>query len=241
MTSTTVSSLEPVLRHVDADIRTATLIAGGYFEAATGVDEFSRNTFALARRLGGAVQRLHRRNKVRYDVIYNDLGTVCGTDTCSIAPAAVEPDLSPLLATGTEFTVTRERTLRNRATRSMKAWLKDPASDRRFYRDGDEVCFRSRAYERVLAGVARDTYLVPRCPLIVGEYFAGYFERLRQFTACGHRYVIDISSFADRDKILKGAEIYLRRADRDDETIIAVFADAACSRVVEMCLTAEDF
>lgn len=245
MTSTTVTSLKPVLRHVDADIRTATLIAGGYFEATTGVDEFSRNTFALAHRLGGAIGRLHRRNKVRYDVIYNDLGTVCGTDSCSIAPAAAEPDLDPLRtvarAARVDFTVTRERTLRNRATRSMKAWLKNPATDRRFYRDGDEICFRSRSYERVLAGVAKDTHVVPRCPLIVGEYFAGYFERLRPFTACGHRYVIDINSFADRDKILKGAEIYLRRAGRDDETIIAVFADAACSRLVELCITADDF
>lgn len=245
MTSTTVTSLEPILRHIDTGTRTATLIAGGYFEAATGVDEFSRNTFALAHRLGGTIGRLHRRNKIRYDVIHNDLGTVCGTDSCSITPSAVEPDLTPLLTAAEEarieFTVTRERTLRNRATRSMKTWLKNPASDHRFYRDGDEVWFRSRSYEHVLAGVARDHYVIPRCPLIVAEYFAGYFERLRHFTACGHRYVIDINSFADRDKILKGAEIYLRKADSDDETIIAVFADAACSRLVEMCLTANDF
>lgn len=177
-----------------------------------------------------------------YDVIYNDLGMACGTDSCSIAPAAAEPDLGALNEIARAgFTVTRERTLRNRATRAMKAWLKDPATDRRFYREGDEVYFRSRSYERVLAGVARENHVVPRCPLIVGEYFAGYFSRLRAFTACGHRYVVDINSFADRDKILKGAEIYLRRAGRDDETIIAVFTDPACAELVEMCLTADDF
>lgn len=241
MTSTTAISLEPVLRHVDGTRRTATLVAGGYFESSTGVDEFSRNSFALAHRVGEALRHRYRRNKVLYDVIHNDLGTVCGTDTCSITDARTEVDLSDLRDTGVAFTVTRERTLRNRAARSMKAWLKDPAVDRRFYREGDEIYFRSRSYERVLAGTAREHHVVPRCPLIVGEYFAGYFARLREFTACGHRYVVDISSFADRDKILKGAEIYLRRSGREDETIIAVFADAACSRLVEMSLTVDDF
>lgn len=242
MTSTTAVPLEPILRHISESGRTATLVAGGYFEATTGVDEFSRNSFAMADRLGRTIHRRHRRNKVLYDVIYNDLGTVCGTDSCSVsAPVAAEPDLSQLTATRDGFTVTRERTLRNRATRSMKAWLKDPATDRRFYRDGDDIYFRSRSYERVLAGVAREHHVVPRCPLIVSEYFAGYFARLRPFTACDHRYVVDINSFADRDKILKGAEIYLRKAGRDDETIIAVFTDATCSRFVEMCLTVEDF
>lgn len=238
---TTTIELEPILRHVSDTGRTATLITGGYFESQTGIDDFSRNTFALAHSLGREVRRRYRKNKVRYDVIHNDLGTVCGTDSCSVTGPAPEPDLGPLRAAGIPFTVTRERTLKNRAARTMKAWLKDPSLDRRFYREGDEIYFRSRSYERVLAGVAKEQHVVPRCPLIVGEYFAGYFSRLREFTACAHRYVIDISSFADRDKILKGAEIYLRRAGRDDETIIAVFTDPECARIVEMRLTVDDF
>lgn len=244
--SATPVSLEPILDHISKTRRTATLVAGGYFESSTGVDEFSLNSFALAHRLGRAIRRQYRRNKVLYDVIYNDLGAVCGTDTCSLtASAPAEPDLGPLAtaaeAARVDFTVTRERTLRNRATRSMKAWLKDPSLDRRFFREGDEIYFRSRSYERVLAGVARDNYVIPRCPLIVSEYFANYFSRLRAFTFCEHRYVLDINSFADRDKILKGAEIYLRKANAADETIIAIFVDAACSGLVEMSLTRDDF
>lgn len=181
-----------------------------------------------------------------YDVIHNDLGTVCGTDTCSITAAGpAEPDIAPLTnaadAVGVRFTVTRERTLRNRAARSMKAWLRDPSVDRRFVREGDEILYRSRNYDRVLAGVARDHYVVPRCPLIVAEYFTDYFARLREFGACEQRYVVDINSFGDRDKILKGAEIYLRGANDPNETIIAVFVDAACTRLVEMTLTLDDF
>jgi hypothetical protein len=230
----------PVLARFDRTCRSATLIAGGYFES--GIDEFSLNTFALAHRLGGAVRRLHRRNKVLYDVIQNDLGMVCGADACTL-PAAAEPvDLRPLRAVApVEFTVTRERTLRNRATRTMKKWLKDPGTDRRFFRDGDEIRYRSRSYEQVLAGVAKENHVVPRCPLIVNEYFTDYFARLRRFTFCEHRYVVDINSFADRDKILKGAEIYLRRANSPHETIIAVFVDAACQNLVELAMTRDDF
>jgi hypothetical protein len=236
----TATSLAPVLARFDGAHRSATLVAGGYFES--GVDEFSLNTFALAHRLGGAVRRMHRRNKVLYDVIHNDLGMVCGADACALPAAAGPVDLSPLLAAAkVDFTVTRERTLRNRATRTMKKWLKDPATDRRFVRDGDEIRYRSRSYEQVLAGVVKENHVVPRCPLIVNEYFTDYFARLRQFTFCEHRYVVDINSFADRDKILKGAEIYLRRANSPQETIIAVFVDAACRNLVELSLTRDDF
>jgi hypothetical protein len=233
-------ALAPVLARFDPTRRCATLVAGGYFES--GVDEFSLNTFALAHRLGGAVRRLHRRNKVLYDVIHNDLGMVCGADACVLPAAAPPVDLSPLRAAArVDFTVTRERTLRNRATRSMKKWLKDPSVDKRFFREGDEIRYRSRSYDQVLAGVAKENHVVPRCPLIVNEYFTDYFARLRQFTFCEHRYVVDVNSFADRDKILKGAEIYLRRTNSPHETIIAVFVDAACRNMVELSLTRDDF
>lgn len=242
---TTTISLEPILAHISPTERTATLVAGGYFESGTGIDEFSVNSFELASRIGWAIRRRYRRNKVLYDVIHNDLGMACGTDVCSIAAPPAEPDLGPLAAaaaaSGVDFTVTRERTLRNRATRSMKAWLKDPTLDRRFVRDGDDILFRSRSYERVLAGVAKENHVVPRCPLIVSEYFAGYFARLREFPSATHRYVVDLNSFADRDKILKGAEIYLRRAGSADETIVVVFVDPACSRLVELSLTQDDY
>jgi hypothetical protein len=235
-----VTSLEPVLARIDPALRSATLVAGGYFES--GIDEFSLNTFAFAHRVGSAVRRMHRRNKVRYDVIHNDLGMVCGTDACVLPAAGGPVDLSPLrAAAGVEFTVTRERTLRNRAARTMKKWLADPGTDRRFYRDGDEIRYRSRSYEQVLAGVAKENHVVPRCPLIVNEYFTDYFARLRRFTFAEHRYVVDISSFADRDKVLKGAEIYLRRANDPHETIVAVFTDATCRNPVELSLTRDDF
>lgn len=232
--------LAPVLARVDPARRSATLVAGGYFES--GVDEFSLNTFALGHRLGSEIRRMHRRNKVRYDVIHNDLGMVCGADACSLTAAAGPVDLSPLKAVArTDFTVTRERTLRNRAARTMKKWLADPGSDRRFRLEGDEIHYRSRSYEQVLAGVVKENHVVPRCPLIVNEYFGDYFARLRQFTFCEHRYVVDISSFADRDKVLKGAEIYLRRTNSPHETIIAVFTDATCQNLVELSLTRDDF
>ncbi|MFF5918659.1 hypothetical protein ACFY8C_09955 [Streptomyces flavochromogenes] len=238
----------PLLETVSTTSRSAVLVAGGYFDTAAGIGAFSLNSFALAQETGAAARRLHRGNKVLYDVIVNDLGMSCATDVCAL-PAAAGPagiDLSPLTASaagaGISFTVTRERNLRNRAARSMKRWLRDPAARPLFTREGDEIVFRSRQYEKVLAGVVTDGHVVPRCPLIVAEYFARYFARLRRaFPDCAHRHVVDINSLADRDKVTKGAEIYLRTHGTPEEEIVLVFADPSCVDPLALTYTAYDF
>ncbi|MCX4983508.1 hypothetical protein [Streptomyces sp. NBC_00572] len=237
----------PLLETVSTTSRSAVLVAGGYFDTAAGIGAFSLNSFALAQETGAAARRLHRGNKVLYDVIVNDLGMSCSTDVCTLPAAGPEEtDLSPLTASAAEagisFTVTRERNLRNRAARSMKRWLRDPAAQPLFTRDGDEIVFRSRQYEKVLAGVVKDDHVVPRCPLIVAEYFARYFARLRRaFPDCAHRHVVDINSLADRDKVTKGAEIYLRTHGTPEEEIVLVFADPSCADPLALTYTAYDF
>ncbi|MFH9724220.1 hypothetical protein ACH4M4_14825 [Streptomyces sp. NPDC017254] len=236
----------PLLETVSTTSRSAVLVAGGYFDTTAGIGAFSLNSFALAQETGAAARRLHRGNKVLYDVIVNDLGMSCSTDVCTLPAAGpAETDLSPLTASaagaGISFTVTRERNLRNRAARSMKRWLRDPAARPLFTRAGDEILFRSRQYEKVLAGVVTDDRVVPRCPLIVAEYFARYFARLRAFPDCGPRHVVDINSLADRDKVTKGAEIYLRTLGTPEEEIVLVFADAACADPLALTYTAYDF
>ena len=237
----------PLLETVSRAHRSAVLVAGGYFETTAGIGEFSLSSFALAQETGAAARRLHRGNKVVYDVIVNDLGMSCSDDVCTLPAAGpAETDLTPLTAAaaaaGTSFTVTRERTLRNRAARAMKHRLRDPAEHPLFRRDGDEILFRSRQYEKVLAGVVKDDHVVPRCPLIVAEYFARYFARLRAaFPDCARRHVVDINSLADRDKVTKGAEIYLRTQAGPDEEIVLVFADAACADPIALPYTADDF
>ncbi|WP_318207870.1 MULTISPECIES: hypothetical protein [unclassified Streptomyces] len=255
MTSTTThpwspqatDRVAPLLETVSTTSRSAVLVAGGYFDTAAGIGTFSLNSFALAQETGAAARRLHRGNKVLYDVIVNDLGMSCSTDVCTLPAAGpAEIDLSPLTASaagaGISFTVTRERNLRNRAARSMKRWLRDPATEPLFTREGDEIVFRSRQYEKVLAGVVADGHVVPRCPLIVAEYFARYFTRLRRtFPDCAHRHVVDINSLADRDKVTKGAEIYLRTQGTPEEEIVLVFADPSCADPLALTYTAYDF
>ncbi|MET9374451.1 hypothetical protein ACFYV5_08255 [Streptomyces sp. NPDC003035] len=250
-TRTVPPRVEPLLETVSPTARSAVLVAGGYFETAAGIGEFSLNSFALAQETGAAARRLHRGNKVLYDVIVNDLGMSCSGDVCTASAAARstaasgETDFSPLDASaagaGISYTVTRERTLRNRAARLMKRRLREPEAHPLFSREGDEILFRSRGYEKVLAGVVKDDHVVPRCPLIVAEYFARYFARLRAFPDCAHRHVVDINSLADRDKVTKGAEIYLRTQATPEEEIVLVFADAACADPIAMSYTPYDF
>ncbi|MGW6391503.1 hypothetical protein ACWFR1_13600 [Streptomyces sp. NPDC055103] len=246
-TRTVPPRVAPLLETVSRAHRSAVLVAGGYFETTAGIGEFSLSSFALAQETGAAARHLHRGNKVVYDVIVNDLGMSCSDDVCTLPAAGpAETDLSPLTAAaaaaGSSFTVTRERTLRNRAARAMKHRLREPAEHPLFHRDGDEVLFRSRQYAKVLAGAVKDDHVVPRCPLIVAEYFARYFARLRAaFPDCARRHVVDINSLADRDKVTKGAEIYLRTQAGPDEEIVLVFADAACADPIALPYTALDF
>ncbi|MFJ3904787.1 hypothetical protein [Streptomyces sp. NPDC090025] len=251
MTTTTegAARVAPLLETVPRTARSAVLVAGGYFDTAAGIGAFSRNSFDLGLATGAAAKRLHRGNKVLYDVIVNDLGMSCSADACTVpAPGAAVAgalDLSPLdeaaAAAGITFSVTRERTLRNRAARSMKHAARGAALEPPYAREGDEIVFRSRGYARVLAGVVVDGHVVPRCPLIVAEYFARYFARLRAFRDCPRRYVVDINSLADRDKVTKGAEIYLRTLGTPDEEIVLVFADAGCADPIALPYTAYDF
>jgi len=248
--STGATRVAPLLETVSRTTRSAVLVAGGYFETSAGIGAFSRNSFALALETGRTARWLHRGNKVLYDVIVNDLGTACSTDVCTLpapgAPVPEELDLAPLdaaaAAAGVSYSVTRERTLRNRAARAMKPALRGAAAlTPPFSREGDEILFRSRTYATVLAGTVKDDHVVPRCPLIVAEYFARYFARLRAFPDCSRRHVVDINSLADRDKVTKGAEIYLRTQGTPEEEIVLVFADAACADPIALPYTADDF
>ncbi|MFF8597590.1 hypothetical protein ACF065_01490 [Streptomyces sp. NPDC015232] len=248
-TGTADPRVAPLLETVSRTTRSAVLVAGGYFDTAAGIGAFSRNSFALGLEAGRAARRLHRGNKVVYDVIVNDLGMSCSADACTVpapgGPAAGALDLAPLdaaaAAAGVSYSVTRERTLRNRAARAMKPALRAPELDPPFAREGDEILFRSRTYAKVLAGVVKDDHVVPRCPLIVTEYFARHFARLRAFPDCARRHVLDINSLADRDKVTKGAEIYLRTQGTPEEEIVLVFADAECADPIALPYTAQDF
>ncbi|QRK92250.1 hypothetical protein [Saccharopolyspora erythraea] len=240
--------MSPILRHIDDTERSAVLLSGGYFQSPPGVDDFSLNTLALAARLGREVRKLHRGNKASYDVMHNDLGQACGTDTCSIGdngqdgPVDVHSLRELAAAERITFTITRERTLRNRAARAMHKWLRDTGTNSLFRQEGEEIVYRSRQYDSVRVGVVKDFYVVPRCPLIMNEYYSRHFDRLRRaFPDCRRRYLIEIGSAVDKDKMFKGAEIYLRGPRSSGDQIIHVFTDSRCTELVEFAWTARDF
>jgi hypothetical protein len=240
-------TVSAILARITPERRSGVLLSAGYFESTTGVGEFSLASFAFAHEVGRRVLRQHHGNVALYDVIQNDLGMSCGLDACAVgmptgADAADQTPLRNAAAdAGIAFTVTRERTLRNRAVRALKLWLADPASNRLFFLDGDGIYFRSRQYERVLVGVRKDNYAVPRCPMIVQQYYVDYFARLRRLDDCATRCVVDVSLTGDKDKVLKGAEIYLRTQGREGDEIITVFASGGMKNAIDLTLSADAF
>lgn len=223
------------------------LIACGYFDTATGIDEFSVESLKAGLRLGEELQRTYAlARKPVYTVIVNDLGMDCSQDVCElkpVAPADIDTSVlqdicAPFEAT---FDVARERTLRNRAARFLKRWQKNPASDGTIRLQEGEILFDSSLYPKVIAGALNPAGVgIPRCPLIVSEYLELSFKRLSASKQRSSRVVFDFNRVADKDKVIKGTEMYLTRKAEGQEAVVQVFFDPETHDSVSISYNSED-
>jgi hypothetical protein len=113
---------------------TQVLISCGYFDAPTGIDDFSRSSMMARLSLGKMLDAANTASlAAQYTVLVNDLGMDCSEDACTLTSVQAEDiDTVPLEemtgSFGVTFGVVREKTLRNRAARKIKNWLKAPGS-----------------------------------------------------------------------------------------------------------------
>lgn len=226
---------------------TQVLIACGYFDVSTGIDDFAVESMKAGLRLGDELQKTYSlTRKPAFTVIVNDLGMDCSQDVCEMRPAApAEVDTSALLELCAPFEVTfdvvKERTLRNRSARFLKRWLKDTASDESLRLEGTEILFDSDLYPKVIAGAVNEEEAgIPRCPLIVSEYLDLSFKRLSASRQRSSRVVFDFNRVADKDKVIKGTEMYLARKSQGQEAVVQVFFDAKTHDFVSIPYSSED-
>lgn len=227
---------------------TQMLIACGYFDTSTGIDDFSVESMKAGLRLGEGLQRTYALSrKPVYTVIVNDLGMDCSQVVCELKPVApTDIDTSALqdicAPFGATFEVVRERTMRNRAARFLKRWQKNTASDGAIRLDGDEILFDSSLYPKVIAGALNEEGVgIPRCPLIVSEYLELSFKRVSASRQRTSRVVFDFNRVADKDKVIKGTEMYLARRAEGQEAVVQVFFDADTHELVSVPYSSEDF
>jgi hypothetical protein len=226
---------------------TQVLIACGYFDTSTGIDEFAVESMRAGLLLGDELRRTYAlTRKPFYSVVVNDLGMDCSQDVCQLKPVApadintsvLQEICAPFEAT---FEVVRERTMRNRAARFLKRWQKDMGTDRTVRLQGNEILFDSSLYQKVIAGaVNRDGVGIPRCPLIVSEYLELSFKRLSASKQQSCRVVFDFNRVADKDKVIKGTEMYLARKAEGQEAVVQVFFDAETHDFVSIPYDSED-
>ena len=212
---------------------TQILIACGYFDASTGVDDFALESLKAGLMLGSDLQSEHSLRKTPlYTIIVNDLGMDCSQDVCDARSrnAPAEIDMSTLEeicdSSNASFSILRERTLRNRSARLLKRWLRDSSTDETLRLDGGDILFESFIYPKVVAGAVNPAGAgIPRCPLIVSEYLDLSFKQLSAVKQSSARIVIDFNHVADKDKVIKGSEMYLARRSRGHEAVVQVFFD----------------
>lgn len=131
--------------------------------------------------------------------------------------------------------------MRNRAARFLKRWQKNTAVDGTIRLEGDEILFDSSLYPKVIAGALNEDGVgIPRCPLIVGEYLDLSFKRLSASRQRSSRVVFDFNRVADKDKVIKGTEMYLSRKAEGQEAIVQVFFDPSTHDFVSIPYNSED-
>ncbi|UOD82316.1 hypothetical protein [Paenarthrobacter ureafaciens] len=228
---------------------TQVLIACGYFDVTTGVDEFSIESMKAGLSLGRELQITHSLSRAPvYTVIANDLGLDCSQDSCTLpGPNEIaDIDTAQLVELSdsleSTFVLVRERTMRNRAARLLKRWLKDPSYDESLRLERTEILFDSFMYSSVVAGAINDAGVgIPRCPLIVSEYLDRSFQRLRSSRQSSARVVFDFNRPADRDKVIKGTEMYLARISQGQEAVVQVFFDPITHESISIPYSSHEF
>lgn len=227
---------------------TQVLISCGYFDAPTGIDDFSKSSMMAGLDLGQMLDITNgARRAAQYTVLVNDLGMNCSEDACTLTSVRAEDiDISPLQEMadpfGSAVSVVCEKTLRNRAGRKIKNWLKAPESDPTLHLDGKEILFDSDSYPRVIAGALNDAGTgIPRCPLIVSEFEDISFRSLERNRSGTSRIMFDFIRVADRDKVIKGTEMYMKRRARAREAMVLIFLDAETQDFVRVVFNSDDY
>lgn len=240
-------SADLVLDHLPARRAAAVLVQGGYFDTTTGPDAFAHATVELAQAVGAVLRAEEPRHTVLFDLLLNDLGSACGTDVCTVTPAAgsATADPTPLLRTVADPrrrpTVIRERTLRNRVARRLGRALRRDLFPEWARVEGGELVMDSEVRGTIRLGALHTDRVVPRCPLIMGEYYRDAFARLRAAAPQKPRVVVDFCAAADKDKVLRGIEVCFRDREAADETLVAVFTDSRGENPVDLAFTRRDF
>lgn len=232
----------------DVTSDTQVLISCGYFDAPVGIDDFSRSSMMAGLSLGKMLDAANTRSlATQYTVLVNDLGMDCSEDACALTSVQAEDiDTVPLQemagSFGATFGVVREKTLRNRAARKIKNWLKAPESDPTLHLDGNEILFDSESYPRVIAGALNKAGTgIPRCPLIVSEFEDISFRSLERAPRATSRIMFDFIRVADRDKVIKGTEMYMRRRAQAREAMVLIFFDADTQDFVPVTFDSDDY
>ncbi|MFF1880181.1 hypothetical protein ACFVVC_01765 [Pseudarthrobacter sp. NPDC058196] len=227
---------------------TQALISCGYFDAPTGIDYFSTSSMRAGLDLGRTLDSTYGPGTAaQYTVLVNDLGMDCSADACTLTKVRAEDiDISPLQEMAASYGgaagVVREKTLRNRAGRKIKNWLKDPESDPTLRLDGNDILFDSDSYPRVLAGALNASgTCIPRCPLIVSEFEEVSFRGLGRQGSATSRIMFDFIRIADRDKVIKGTEMYMKRRARAREAMVLIFLDADTQDFVPVVFNSDDY
>lgn len=222
-------------------------IQGGYYETKYGVDEFSENSLKAAIELGSIIKNANKQNTVSYGILVNNMQQVCG-DTVCLTPDEFKTDakvaeqeiyelIKKLNLHDYDFTISNERSIKNKGLRMMKRLLKQ-GSSLLFKRDSTCWCMPSKLGGDISLFEMHSDRLVAKCPTIMGTYYSEMIKKVEEYNPSSTLpvVIIDFCSYNDKDKVVRGLEVtfgLLNKNFNPNKTyhIMPVLSDMACNNI----------
>jgi len=211
---------------------TVLFLEGGHYDPRLGADAFAVHSLRAAVMLAEhAIKTYGRRIRVVLGVLINDLAMACDESHCniplSIAPVSSSGPLPQLLEdvfAASPFVkrhrvqIYSERNAKNRGIKKLKRLLGSSATMpppclRAIHKQADEVSiyFESIDGQDIRLAKQSSSLWSALCPLVMSQHYTDVIHNLEQRFADSYPILlVDFSQVADRNKVMRGAELALR-------------------------------
>lgn len=204
-------------------------LEGGYYDTRFGPQKFSINTLSASIKTAEEiVKKKYKVTRVILGVLVNNIGIICGQDSCTISHQGDESknDMSPVMPSvlnnmlkkskvtkNDEVIFTNEKTLRNRGLRLVKKII-DETEKYSVIMDknkNNEILYSVMINDdKIPLTIKKGETWAARCPLIMGQHYADLYINIgKKYGSNTSILLVDMGEMYDRHKMNNGAKVAL--------------------------------
>lgn len=205
--------------------RVVVYLEGGYYDTRFGPQDFSFNTLSACMDITKElIKKQYGITRVVLGILANNIGQVCGEDSCVIAINVNKNDNENVelpqslgniinntgFVTRDQVMFTTEKNLRNRGIKLIKNLIKKPQKyslimDKKT--ESQEICSIVIEGKKIPLAIKKGETWAARCPLIMGQHYVDIFiKNAKKFGSSTNQIIIDMCEMYDRHKVNNGAK-----------------------------------